>query len=192
MPSSQNVVDIVDSITDYNAMHDSQMKHLELIIGVISRITQNSFAMKGWAIGLVSAILIAAYHIGGWVYSAVALLPVFVFWGLDAYYLKLERLFRKHYDYIRSLTTSEWDKDPFAMKVEQHENSVQSWIRTCRSVSVIWFYAPIMIAVIGITMYSNSIQSNEEINTDGKESVLQLPLREGCDSSVTSSKQLGH
>lgn len=59
---------------------DAKLKHLELIQGVINRLAGNSFYMKGWAVVLLSALL------------------VLVFWGLDAYFLWQERLYRVLYD----------------------------------------------------------------------------------------------
>ena len=39
---------------------DTEQKHLELIQGVITRLAQNSFLLKGWSVTLVAAILTLA------------------------------------------------------------------------------------------------------------------------------------
>lgn len=37
---------------------ESRMKHLEFIQGVVNRLAQNSFSLKGWSITLVSALFL--------------------------------------------------------------------------------------------------------------------------------------
>ena len=82
---------------------EAKLKHLELIQGVINRLATNSFRIKGWAVVLVSAVLVllARKESIGFVY--VGFVPVLVFWGLDGYFLWQERLFRDLYDHVRSL-----------------------------------------------------------------------------------------
>jgi hypothetical protein len=53
----------------------------------------NSFALKGWSVTLVSAILALSNKEPRVV--MLAFIPVLIFWGLDAYYLALERGFSK-------------------------------------------------------------------------------------------------
>ena len=75
--------------------------YLELIQGVISRMAGNSFLLKGWSVTLAAALLAVAANEARARFSAVALLPAFAFWGLDAYYLRQERLFRCLFDHVR-------------------------------------------------------------------------------------------
>ena len=72
-------------------------KHLALVQGVVNRLAGNSFALKGWSVTLVSALLaLAAKDANVWL-VAIALLPALTFWGLDGYFLGQERLFRGLY-----------------------------------------------------------------------------------------------
>ncbi len=75
-------------------------EHLKLIQDVITRQAGNSFLLKGWAVTLVGALL-------GWSVSersvplaCVAAGVVVAFAALDAYYLMLERRFRRFYDAV--------------------------------------------------------------------------------------------
>jgi hypothetical protein len=79
-------------------MADQRMKHLELIQYIVTRLGQNSFAVRGWSVTLVSALfaLIAAKDAPP-IAALVAVVPAATFWGLDAYYLRQERLFRRLY-----------------------------------------------------------------------------------------------
>ena len=72
---------------------EGKIRHLELVQGIISRMANNSFMLKGWAVTLVAGIFVLAGKDTNKLYFLVAYIPVIVFWGLDAYYLLQERLF---------------------------------------------------------------------------------------------------
>ncbi|MXZ98836.1 MAG: hypothetical protein F4076_00500 [Acidimicrobiaceae bacterium] len=88
---------------------ESKLKHLELIQGVINRMAANSFRLKEWSVVLVSAILFLAAREDSGEVALIGLLPVLVFWGLDAYFLRQERLYRALYDHVRMLEPHEID-----------------------------------------------------------------------------------
>jgi hypothetical protein len=71
--------------------------HLGILQSTIERMAANSAAAKAWSITLVSAILVivADKHQPRFVW--LALIPTLLFLGLDAYYLALEKGFRKSY-----------------------------------------------------------------------------------------------
>ncbi|MET8652661.1 hypothetical protein [Nocardia aurea] len=72
------------------------MKHLEMLQSVIARLSQQSFTVRGWSVTLVSVVL-ALVTTQSRPDSAVILLaiaPTWIFWGLDGYYLSLERRYR--------------------------------------------------------------------------------------------------
>ena len=74
-------------------------KHLDFIQAAISRMGANSFQMKSWNVGLATAAIGFAAAKDSHSRAAVfALAPGFVFWCLDAYYLRLERAFRNLYN----------------------------------------------------------------------------------------------
>jgi hypothetical protein len=82
---------------DNKDLRDYLFKEVEIVQDIISRMGANSFLIKGWTATLVVASLIVqgvSYH------HYVALLPLFVFWYLDAYFLRTERLYRELYDWL--------------------------------------------------------------------------------------------
>jgi hypothetical protein len=82
---------------DNKDLRDYLFKEVEIVQDIISRMGTNSFLIKGWTATLVVASLIvqgAPYH------HYVALLPLFVFWCLDAYFLRTEKLYRELYDWL--------------------------------------------------------------------------------------------
>lgn len=69
-------------------------KHLDYLQAVITRMAGNSFLAKGWSITLGTAVIGLAAKDGGPIFALIGLLPVLLFWLVDAYYLTLERGFR--------------------------------------------------------------------------------------------------
>src|SRR5947209_64112 len=84
------------------ALDDLGVKHLEFIQGVIGRLANDSFLMKGWALTVGGAFFGFSVKDLNWRIAAVGLLPVVAFWGLDAYFLSRERMFRALYDAVRT------------------------------------------------------------------------------------------
>ena len=77
---------------------EARLKHLEFIQAAIARMAQNSFVIKGWSVTLVSALLAFGDGKTDPRYALLPLAAALVFWGLDAYYLQLERSFRNLYE----------------------------------------------------------------------------------------------
>ena len=80
---------------DHNS--SAVQKHLEINQGVISRMAENSRSCKIWCVTLVAAILVLVARTGQPQHALIALAPVVLFYVLDAYYLSLERGFRRSY-----------------------------------------------------------------------------------------------
>jgi len=76
------------------------LEETKMVQRIISRMSNNSFLIKGWSLTLVVASLLV---IGGFYnndYYLVALIPLIVFWILDAYFVRLERLYGALYDWL--------------------------------------------------------------------------------------------
>ena len=129
-------------------MNSEQQKHLEIIQAVVNRLAGNSFAYKGWAITLVAALIALNAKDASVRLVLVALLPALAFWGLDAYYLRQERLFRKLYDGVRLMPKHEWDDDPFTMDTTPYAPKVKSWVGTAFSRTIAGLYIPLVSVVV--------------------------------------------
>jgi len=78
--------------------------HVNLIQGIINRLSGNSASVKAWCVTVVTGILVVAIEKGHSGTALVALLPIVVFCLLDGYYLSLERDFRQLYNrFVASL-----------------------------------------------------------------------------------------
>lgn len=133
----------------------SKHKHLELIQGVINRMSVNSFQMKGWSVLLVSAILTLSIKMDGTVSSSVVYVtyvPILAFWALDGFFLAQERRYRKLYDHVRNLSDSDID---FSMNANQLcTTSDLSWWRVAMSKTLLLFYGALILSATFIPTLS--------------------------------------
>ncbi|MCS7304145.1 MAG: hypothetical protein NZ602_03420, partial [Thermoguttaceae bacterium] len=74
------------------------LKELEIIQDIIKRMAQNSFWIKGWTVTLVIGTLLLEG--AEKVQLGLAFIPLVVFWVLDAYFLRQERMYRKLYEWV--------------------------------------------------------------------------------------------
>jgi hypothetical protein len=126
---------------------DAQIKHLEFIQAVVARLANDSFLMKGWALTVAGIIFGFAVDQGNWRIGAAALLPVVGFWGLDAYFLRQERLFRKLYDAVRVPGSP---VERFSMNTQPYVSEVESWIDTALSATLLPFYG--VLVLVGLIL----------------------------------------
>lgn len=122
-------------------------KHLEFIQGVINRMGQNSFLIKGWTITLVSALFALAAKDANQKFVIIAYFPVVVFWLLDGYYLYQERLYRKLYDEVRQQANVD-----YSLSTKKHDSGFSAWAGAMLSKTIILFYG-ITVGVLLIVMY---------------------------------------
>jgi hypothetical protein len=120
-------------------------KHLELIKNVITRMAQNSFAYKGWMLTILTGVLVLSTQELKDGIHYVSIVPIIGFWGLDAYYLRQERLFRKLYDHVRQSETID-----FSMNTSPFNDQVASWWSVLISKTIIWLYAPALALILAI------------------------------------------
>lgn len=129
-------------------MNEDRIKHLEFVQAVIGRMAGNSFLLKGWSVTISAALFALAAKDSNRAFALVALLPTLVFWGLDAYYLRQERLFRKLYDRLRHVPEKDQTKeDSFSMATEAYEKEVATLGCTLLAPTVVALHAPILLAL---------------------------------------------
>jgi hypothetical protein len=123
---------------------DFMIKELEIIQGIINRMAYNSFMIKGWTITLVVATLLLK---GDKYNTFIAFIPIVVFWFLDAYFLRLERLYRRLYNWVKDnrLKTQDF---LFDLNYKRFEREEQSIPRIMFSITLVWFYG----SLFGLTL----------------------------------------
>lgn len=102
-----------------NQFSNEQLKYLDYIQNTITRMNTNSFQLKGWAITLNTAILgiIISNNIKELIILAV--LELFAFSYIDAYYLCLERKYRALY---REVVEGAVDSRIFDMNINKFDD----------------------------------------------------------------------
>lgn len=125
---------------------DKKQAHLEMIQGVVNRLSQNSFLLKGWSVVLVSALFaLAAGSKSKIFFIYIAYFPAIAFWILDGYFLWQERLFRALYDHVRKISEEQVD---FSMDTSIMRNQVKPWFGVVLSMTLLIFHGTVLGAVV--------------------------------------------
>jgi hypothetical protein len=126
---------------------EAKIKHLEFIQAAIARMATNSFLFKGWTITIAAALSAFAAVNTRIALLAIALVSTAMFWGLDGYYLWLERGFVALHNEVAAKSEANID---FSMKIDKTD-AFWRWLRTCRRYHLLAFYGSIIIVeIIGI------------------------------------------
>ena len=126
---------------------EAKHKHLEFIQLTITRMAANSFLLKGWCVTLIAALAALTTKDARIDVIWIAIFPALTFWGLDAFYLRQERLFRKLYDHVR--VKPEGDID-YALDTRPFNDQVDGWIGTLLSKTLLPFYGAVLTAIVVI------------------------------------------
>jgi len=123
--------------------------HLSMVQGVINRMGGHSGIMKASAVGLVAGLAALASAVGPWPLF-VAFIPVAVTCWMDAFYLRLDRLFRHLYDGVRKDDPRVAEDGPYSMSVQpwMTEANVR-WRSVFGSWSVWPFYTVLAALAVG-------------------------------------------
>ncbi len=122
-----------------------------MIQGVITRMGANSFTLKTLSIsfaGVFVAVITAADK-PSFYYTIGAVIPIIMFWMMDAAYLRLERMYRHMYDVVRNDTDNNFEAYSMDASVFNDE-VVKAW-RLAFTWSVAWFYCAVLIGFIFIS-----------------------------------------
>ena len=140
-------------------MQESKKEHLSMIQGIINRMAANSFMIKGWSITLISALFVLSSKDANQNYAFIALLPAISFWILDAFYLQLERRYRKLYEQVQKDYIDSTDIIKlFDMNLDNYKEicKVERIPRLMFSKSVGWIHVVIfsIVLIFCITQFS--------------------------------------
>jgi hypothetical protein len=126
--------------------------HLAIMQSVIQRMAANSTSAKTWCITLVSAILVIVADKQRPQYIWLSLVPAMLFFGLDAYYLALERGFRCSYNaFIKKLHSNTLKVDDLFV-VEPKGALAAHLVSAFRSLSIWPFYGMMFLVIVTTSM----------------------------------------
>ncbi len=129
---------------------ERKCKHLELLQGVINRLSTNSFLLKGWSVVLVAALFALSAADGRVEFVVLAFFPAIVFWGLDGFFLCQEQLFRKLYDHVRHQSDEHID---FSMDTTPFKTRTgPNWWRATFSKTLVPFHGVLLFSIIIVSL----------------------------------------
>lgn len=83
---------------------------LNMIQAIITRMSNYGFIIKGWGLTVATGLIALTVNDPSNEYFALlSLLPVVVFWVLDAWFLRTENRFRNFYNWARKKSSLEHD-----------------------------------------------------------------------------------
>lgn len=126
------------------------IKYLELIQKIIERMARNSFQIKAWTATLFAAIIVLTYSIINILIFIVLIFTICMFWALDSYYLRQEKLFRELYNTkVKEFNENAKNvNQPYSMRVDSYKKDEDSTLRIMFSISEFLYYIAFLITII--------------------------------------------
>src|SRR5690349_5128077 len=132
---------------------DLRVKQLEIVQGIVGRVASNEANLKNYCITLTTAICGFAITLQRPLVTVSTIVPIIVFAFLDAQLLRVERRFRRLFDQLRQ---EDWQTPPsFAIDLEYAPPI--AYLTVLASWSILIFYIPLAIAVLGIFLISTNL-----------------------------------
>jgi hypothetical protein len=138
-------------------------KEIDLIQGVITRMANNSFLLKGWIVSLIAVLLaitdqtIVATKLT--YFTFILILPVIVFWYLDAFFLHKEKCYRKLYNWtISNRTTS--DEHLYSLDYTRFKNEEKSLLNIMFTNKTLYLFYGLIALILVILGTHNLIALN--------------------------------
>ena len=121
-----------------------RIAHLTMLQGVIARMGSNSFTLKALSatFGSAAVAVMASVERPSPYYAVAAMIPIVIFWLMDAQYLRYERGYRRLFERVRrgeEVEAYSLDAAPFLSEAGPVLRLAFTW-------SVIWFYAAIVFS----------------------------------------------
>lgn len=139
-----------DQNQDQDQSESIRIAHLTMLQGVISRMGANSFTLKALsaAFGSAAVAVTATADEPSIYYAAAAVIPILIFWLMDAQYLRLERAYRKLYENVRKGE----DTAAYSMNAEPFLKDIGGVLKLVFTWSVGPFYLAIVFS-FGVVIF---------------------------------------
>ena len=116
-----------------------------MLQGVISRMGSNSFTLKALSatFGSAAVAVMATVDKPSPYYAVAAIIPILIFWLMDAQYLRYERAYRNLFDHVRRGEEIE----VYSLNAEPFMEDIKPVIALAVSWSVSLFYVAILLSL---------------------------------------------
>jgi len=129
-------------------------KEIDLIQNCISRMAQNSFLIKGWALTVVTVVLaLMEKNIDPIYLCLVLFIPLMAFWYLDAFFLQTERMYQKMYEWVLSSRPKNDFSQLYDLNPQRFKDQVGSKCAVMWSITLRVFYGIPILVVVTIIVY---------------------------------------
>jgi hypothetical protein len=129
-------------------------KEIDLIQNCISRMAQNSFLIKGWALTVLTVVLaLMEKNIDPIYLCLVLFIPLMAFWYLDAFFLQTEKMFRKLYEWVIEVRPKNNFSLLYDLNPHRFKDKVDSLPKVMWSITLRIFYGIPLFVVIVIIVY---------------------------------------
>lgn len=115
--------DLIKNPDSDKIQNDRYLKALDFIQRCVTRMADNSTKAKRWLSALLILFIGIVGRENGIVNASVfvvVIVMVLMFWGLDAYYLTLERLYRERYEFLTK--DHDFSMDDFILNPRKFSN----------------------------------------------------------------------
>ncbi len=129
-------------------MEEKMIKYLEFIQNIVSRLNSNSFQIKGLSITILSALLAVYSSNNNLKILILAIIPTFLLWLLDSYYLYQERLFRDLFKKISNIESNKNEFKHFDLSISDIEKKTDKYLSAVFSKTTFIFYYSIILVLI--------------------------------------------
>lgn len=130
-----------------------RVKHLEMVQAIVARMSNQAAALKNYCITLTTAVCGFAVTLQRPFVALLAVMPILIFWLLDAQYLRLERQFRSLFDHIRS---ENWEAIP-NFEINRKHVRKERFLSAVVSWSIISFYGFLAGGVLIVAIIAGCI-----------------------------------
>lgn len=148
-------------LDDKKLDQDSLHKEIDLIQSCITRMANNSFSLKKLFISLVviAMTLLFGQKFGIEVIGLYLFIITIVFWGLDAFFLKIETLYRWKYEWViaerlKANKTYLYDLNPYNKHMWGDLNKKDECLfKFILSKTLVPFYSPSFLLAVVFLVY---------------------------------------
>jgi len=131
-------------------------KEIDLIQGVINRMANNSFMLKGWLISLIAVVLALSkdslFSCNAIFVCSILCFPILIFWYLDAFFLHREKCYRALYEWVIKNRMS-INENIYSLDFRPYQKQVKSQFRIMFSQTIFPFYGLSFIILIIIILF---------------------------------------
>lgn len=132
-------------------MNEDERLYLQFLQNNIAKMNSNSSQVKGWCITIVTALLAIFAAIKNPLFLIICLVPIIMFWFLDAKYLQQEHKFVEMYNsYIKD---TESKPNTYEMPMNSYAKGLKGFFKALFSWAAGPVYGLIVIMVIGIWIF---------------------------------------